>query len=90
MPDTENREKVLVLTSFHRIEGEMQTGPDGTLWDFKHRAADRFMTVYDAQFFRADSGLRDYDAAEVEVNKDHVVAVFRERDLAFMRKGGPA
>ena len=86
MPDADNREKVLVLTPQFRIEGEMQVGPDGSLWDFKHRAGERFMTVYDAQFFRMDSGQRDYDAGEVELNKDHVVGLVRERDLAFMRR----
>ena len=86
MPETENREKVLVLTTQYRIEGEMQVGPDGSLWDFKHRAAERFLTVYNAQFFRRDGGQRDYDALEVELNKDNVVAVVREKDLVFMRK----
>ena len=86
MPDADNREKVLVLTSQFRIEGEMQVGPDGSLWDFKHRADERFMTVYEAQFFRIETGQRDYDAQEVEVNKDYVVGLVRERDLAFMRR----
>lgn len=86
MAETENHEKVLVVTTQHRIEGEMQIGRDGSLWDFKHRATERFMTVYNAQFFATDSGRRVYDANEAELNKDHVLAVVREKDLAFMRK----
>ena len=89
MADMENREKVLVITPQHRVEGEMQIGRDGSLWDFKHRAEERFMTVYDAQFFSIETGRRDYDAAEVEVNKEHVIALVREKDLAFMRKKTP-
>ena len=86
MAEMENREKVLAIMAHHRVEGEMQVGRDGSLWDFKHRAEERFMTMYDAQFFAIDTGQRAYDAAEVEVNKDHVIALFREKDLAFMRK----
>lgn len=86
MAEMENREKVLVVTSQYRVEGEMQVGRDGSLWDFKHRAEERFMTVYDAQFFALETGRREYDASEAEVNKDHVVALVREKDLAFMRK----
>ena len=88
MSDAENHVKVLVLTPQYRIEGEMQVGPDGSLWDFKHRASERFMIVYDAQFFRREDGERDFDSVEVELNKDHVVGVFREQDMAFMRKEG--
>jgi len=65
----------------------MQVGPDGSLWDFKHRAADRFMTVYDALFVDLATGQQEYDSAAVEINKDHVVALFRAKDLAFMRRG---
>ena len=86
MAETENHENVLVLTSQYRVEGEMQVGPDGSLWDFKHRAAERFLTVYNAQFFSRETGHRAFDSMEVEINKDHVVAVFREKDLAFMGK----
>ena len=86
MAEAENREKVLVLTSGHRIEGKMQVGPDGSLWDFKHRAEEGFMTVYNALFFDLATGQREYDAVSVEVNKDHVVALFREKNLAFMRR----
>lgn len=87
MPETENRERVLVITRQYRIEGEMQVGPDGSLWDFKHRANEKFMAVYDAQGFDLANGDRLWDSVAVEINKDQVVALFRERDLAFMRRG---
>ena len=86
MAEGENREKVLVITPQHRVEGEMQVGPDGSLWDFKHRASERFMTVHEALFFNVATGEREYDAVSVEVNKDHVVALFRAKDLAFMKR----
>jgi len=86
MAEAENRERVLVLTVQYRIEGEMQVGPDGSLWDFKHRANEKFMTIYDAQAFDLHEGTRQYDAVVCEINKDHVVTLFREKELAFMRK----
>ena len=86
MAESENLERVLVLTSQHRIEGQMQVGPDGSIWDFKHRAADRFMTVHNALFVDRATGQQDYDAVTAEVNKDHVVTLFREKNLVFMRK----
>ena len=39
MAQSENRAKVLLLTADYRVLGEMRLGPDGTLWDFKHRSA---------------------------------------------------
>jgi hypothetical protein len=65
----------------------MQVGPDGSLWDFRHRAGERFMTIYVAQAFDLASGERQWDTEAVEINKDHVVALFREKDLAFIRRG---
>ena len=86
MAEQGNRERVLVLADRYRILGDAQAAPDGTLWDFKHREGERFMLIYDVQFFALDTGRRVYDAAQVELNKDCIVAVFREKDIAFMRK----
>jgi hypothetical protein len=85
MAEEENRERVLILTQQYRILGAMQLGPDGTIWEFKHRPDEHFMVVYEAQFFSLD-GRREYDAEKVELNKSQVVAVFRETDVVFMRK----
>jgi len=85
MAEVENRNRVLILTLQHRIEGEMKVGPDGSLWDFKHRPDEKFMTVYDAQFVKLNNGQRDYDVVSVEINKDQVVALIRGDDLVFMR-----
>jgi hypothetical protein len=86
MAEVENREKVMLLTESFRILGQMRLGPDGTIWDFKHRAGEGFATVYDAQCFRHSDGKRMYDAAVVEVSRNAVVAVFRQQDIAFIRK----
>ena len=86
MAEGPQRERVLVLADSYRILGEMQVAPDGTLYDFKQRAAERFMVIYNAQFFTISDGRRAYDSEMVELNKDCVVAVFREKDLAFVRK----
>jgi hypothetical protein len=86
MAETENRERVLLLTEQYRILGDMQLGPDGSLWDFKHRTDEKFLLMYEALFFDVADGKRIFDAEQVEVNKDYVIAVFREADVAFMRK----
>ena len=86
MAEVENREKVMLLTESFRILGQMRLGPDGTIWDFKHRANEGFATVYDAQCFRHSDGKRMYDATVVEVSRHAVVAVFRQQDIAFIRK----
>lgn len=86
MADKENLEKVMLLTANYRILGAMRRGPDGSLWDFKHRAGEDFITVYDAQCFRLTDGVRMYDAGEVEVSKRALVAVFKQKDCAFIRK----
>ena len=86
MSEAGNREKVMVLADRYRILGDAQLAPNGTLWDFKHREGERFMIIYDVQFFSLEDGRRVYDAAQVEVNKDFIVAVFREKDVAFIRK----
>lgn len=86
MAEAEKREKVMLLTDTYRILGEMRLGPDGTLWDFKHRAAEDFVTIYDAQCFRITDGKRMYDAARAEFSRHSVVGVFRQQDVAFIRK----
>ncbi len=86
MAEGPQRERVLVLADRYRILGEVQVAPDGTLYDFKQRAAERFMVIHNAQFFTLSDGKRVYDSEMVELNKDCVVAVFKERDLAFVRK----
>ncbi len=86
MGDADNRTRVLVLTEQYRVLGEVQLAPDGSIWSFKHRPEDRFLLLYDVQFFDLDDGRRVYDAERVDINKDHVIAVFREDDVAFMRK----
>jgi len=86
MPDQEKRGRVLILTEQYRILGEIRFGPDGSAWDFRHRLDERLVTVYDAQFFSLVDGKRVYDAATAELNRDAVVAVFKEQELAFVRK----
>jgi hypothetical protein len=86
MAEGERREKVMLLTDGYRILGEMKLGPDGTIWDFKHRSAEDFVTVFEAQCFRVSDGKRMYDATAMEVSRRAVTAVFRQQDLAFVRK----
>ena len=86
MPEGENTRRVVILTDQYRIVGEVRVGPDGSLWDFKHRAEDRLVTVYDAQLFCIADGKRAYDARVVEVHQDRIVVLFKEEDLGFMRK----
>ena len=88
MAEPEKREKVMLLTDTYRILGEMRLGPDGTLWDFKHRSSDDFVIVTDAQCFRLSDGKRMYDASAMEISRPSVVALFRQQDLAFIRKEG--
>ena len=89
MAENERREKVMLLTQEYRILGEMRLGPDGTLWDFKHKAVDDFVTVFDAQCFRAGDGKRMYDATLMELSRRAVIGVFKQQDLAFVRKEAP-
>jgi len=76
----------MLLTDGYRILGEMKLGPDGAIWDFKHRSAEDFVTVFEAQCFRVSDGKRMYDATAMEICRRAVVAVFRQQDLAFVRK----
>lgn len=86
MPDTDNRESVMLLTEKYRILGEMRLGPDGAIWAFKHSATEDFVTVYTAQCFRLRDGKRLFDAGTMELNRHAIVALFRQKDLAFARK----
>jgi hypothetical protein len=86
MGELEKREKVMFLTDRYRILGAVRLGPDGTLWDFKHRPNDAFVTVFNAQFFRLDDGKRMVDAGQMELSKQSIVGVFRQKDVAFARK----
>lgn len=86
MAEAERREKVMLLTESYRVFGEMRLGPDGNIWDFKHRAGDDFVTVHDAQCFRLSDGKRMYDATVAEFSRNAIVALFRVKDLAFVRK----
>lgn len=86
MAEAENREKIMLLTDAYRILGEMRLGPDGYIWDFKHRSSEDFVTIYDAQCFRLIDGKRMVDAAEMEISRHAVVAVFNQHDVAFLRK----
>lgn len=88
MAENERREKVMLLTDEYRVLGEMRLGPDGMLWDFKHKGSDEFVTVFDAQCFRVSDGKRMYDATLMEVSRRSVIAVFKQQDLAFVRKEG--
>ena len=56
MSEAERREKVMLLTGLYRVFGEMRLGPDGSIWDFKHRPEERFLIVYDVQFFSIQDG----------------------------------
>jgi len=86
MADRENREKVMVLTASYRILGTMRVGPDGSLWDFKHRPNEDFVTIFEAQVFRLRDGKRMYDAVQMELSRRAIEAVFQQKHLAFMRK----
>jgi hypothetical protein len=86
MAENERREKVMLLTGEYRILGEMRLGPDGTLWDFKHKSVDDFVSLFEAQCFRVSDGKRMYDATTMEVSRRAVIAVFKQQDLAFVRK----
>lgn len=88
MAESENREAVMLLTQNYRIVGSMRLGPDGFLWDFKHRPADDFVTVFEAQCFRLSDGKRMYDATQMDVSKQTVVTVCKQKDCVFMRKEG--
>ena len=87
MADAEKREKVMLLTDGMRVFGEMRLGPDGAIWDFKHGATSDFVTVYDVQCFRKSDGKRLYDAVRAEFSRRAVGAMFRQSDIAFLRKG---
>jgi len=86
MAESENREKVLLLTESYRIVGAMRLGPDGSLWDFKHRQTESFVTVFDAQCFRLSDGKRMFDSSEMELSKHAILAVFRQQNCVFVRK----
>ena len=86
MAEMENRETVMILTNTYRILGTMRLGPDGTIWDFKHKAEDDLVTVYDAQCFRLSDGKRMYDSSAMQVNKRAVEVLFRQQNLGFARK----
>jgi hypothetical protein len=86
MGELEKRKKVMLLSDRYRILGTMRLGPDGTLWDFKHRPNDAFVTVFDAQVFRLEDGNRMVDAARMELCKTAIVGVFIQDDVAFVRK----
>ncbi len=86
MAESERREKVMLLTTSYRVFGEMRLGPDGNIWDFKHRTPDDFVTVHDAQCFRLIDGKRMYDATVAEFSRSSIEALFRVKDLAFVRK----
>ena len=45
-----------------------------------------FVTVYNAQCFRLRDGKRLFDAAAMEINRNAIVILFRQKDLAFARK----
>jgi len=86
MPEAENREKIMLLTEELRVFGEMRLGPDGAIWDFKHGGSSEFVTVYDVQCFRKSDGKRVYDAVRAEFSRRAVTAVFRQSEIAFLRK----
>ena len=86
MAEMANLTKVMMLTTSYRIVGTMRLGPDGTIWDFKHKPDNVFVTVYDAQCFRIGDGKRMYDASVMRVNKVAVEAIFEQQDVAFVRK----
>ena len=86
MPEAEKREKVMLLTQELRVLGEMRLGPDGAIWDFKHGGTSEFVTVYDVQCFRKSDGKRVYDAVRAEFGRRAVTAVFRQSEIAFLRK----
>ena len=86
MAEAEKREKVMLLTEELRVFGEMRLGPDGVIWDFKHGGTSDFVTVYDAQCFRKSDGKRVYDALRAEFSRRAVTAVFRQSEIAFLRK----
>jgi len=86
MSEADKYEQVMLLTNNHRILGGMQRGPDGTIWAFKHGGADDFFTIHSAQCFNISDGKRMYDADRVEISRRAVVALFRQQDLAFIRK----
>ena len=86
MPEAEKREKVLLLTRELRVFGEMRLGPDGAIWDFKHGGSSEFVTLYDVQCFRKSDGKRAYDAVRAEFSRRAITAVFRQSDIAFLRK----
>jgi hypothetical protein len=86
MAEPHKRGRVVILTEQYRILGEARFSPDGSVWDFRHRPEENLLTIYDAQFFSLSDGKRAYDSAVAELNRDLVVAIFREQDLGFMRK----
>ncbi len=82
----EDTAAVVVLTDNYRIIGRARVVPDGSLWDLKHRTTERFVTIYDAKFHLLSDGRRAYEAKETEINRDAIVAIFREEELVNMRK----
>jgi len=86
MVEPHSRGRVAILTAQYRIMGEVRFASDGAVWDFRHRPDEKLLTVYDAQFFSTADGKRAYDSRVAEVNRDSVIAIFREEDLGFMRR----
>ena len=76
----------MLLTEKYRILGQMRLGPDGAIWAFKHSTTEDFITVYNAQCFRLRDGKRLFDAGIMDLNRRAIVAMFRQKDLAFARK----
>ena len=86
MPDPSLRVEALIVTSEFHIRGELVSAPDGSMLELEHRVDQSFLRVFDAEFISRADGKRVYDVREAFVNRSQIVAVFRNDDVAFVRR----
>jgi len=86
MPDPAHRVEALIVTSEFHIRGDLVSAPDGSMLELEHRVDQSFLRVFNAEFISRADGRRVYDVREAFVNRSSIVAVFREEDVAFVRR----
>lgn len=88
MPDKtiSHRVEVLIVTADFHVRGSVVAAPDGTMLELEHVPEHPFVRVFDAEFLCREDGRRVYDVREAFVNKNSVIAVFRQSDVAFIRR----
>ena len=88
MPDgiPSHRVEVLIVTADFHVRGSVVAAPDGSMLELEHISEQPFVRVFDAEFLSRVDGRRVYDAREAFVNKNSMITVFRQSDIAFIRR----